>query len=69
MILSAGAFVRVGVLLLVAVVLQLSALSQLTVFGGHADLVVLIVAAVGLLRRQRRRLRRRLQRRPAARPR
>jgi rod shape-determining protein MreD len=46
MILSVGAFVRVGALLLVAVVLQLSALNQLTVLGGHADLVVLVVAAV-----------------------
>lgn len=45
MILSPGAFVRVGVLLLVAVILELSALSQLTVFGGHADVVVLVVAA------------------------
>jgi rod shape-determining protein MreD len=46
MILSVGAFVRVGALLLVAVVLQVSALNQLTVLGGHADLVVLVVAAV-----------------------
>ena len=46
MILSVGAFARVGVLLLVAVIVQLSALSQLTVLGGHADLVVLVVAAV-----------------------
>lgn len=46
MILSVGAFVRVGILLLLAVILELSALSQLTVFGGHADLVVLVVAAV-----------------------
>jgi rod shape-determining protein MreD len=46
MILSPGAFLRVGLLLLLAVVLELSALSQLTVFGGHADLVVLVVAAV-----------------------
>jgi rod shape-determining protein MreD len=46
MILSVGAFVRVGALLLVAIVLQLSALNQLTVLGGHADLVVLVVAAV-----------------------
>jgi rod shape-determining protein MreD len=46
MILSGGAFVRVGALLVAAVVLQLSALSQLTVFGGHADVVVLVVAAV-----------------------
>jgi rod shape-determining protein MreD len=46
MILSVGAFVRVGILLMAAVILELSALSQLTVFGGHADLVVLVVAAV-----------------------
>jgi rod shape-determining protein MreD len=46
MILSVGTFVRVGGLLLVTVVLQLSALSQLNLFGGHADLVVLVVAAV-----------------------
>ncbi len=46
MILSIGAFVRVGALLLVAVIVQLSALSQLTVLGGHADLVVLVVAAI-----------------------
>jgi rod shape-determining protein MreD len=46
MILSVGAFVRVGALLLVAVIVQLSALSQLNVLGGHADLVVLAVAAV-----------------------
>jgi rod shape-determining protein MreD len=45
-ILSVGAFVRVGALLLVAVVLQLSALNQLSIMGGHADLVVLVVAAV-----------------------
>jgi rod shape-determining protein MreD len=45
-ILSVGAFVRVGALLLVAVVLQLSALNQLSILGGHADLVVLVVAAV-----------------------
>jgi rod shape-determining protein MreD len=46
MILSPGAFARVGGLLLLAVVLQVSALSQLTVFDGHADLVVLTVAAI-----------------------
>jgi rod shape-determining protein MreD len=46
MILSVGAFVRVGVLLLLAVVLQVSGFSQLTVFEGHADLVVLTVAAI-----------------------
>jgi rod shape-determining protein MreD len=46
MILSFGAFVRVGLLLLVAVVLELSALSQIRILGGHADVVVLVVAAV-----------------------
>jgi rod shape-determining protein MreD len=45
-ILSPGAFVRVGVLLLLAVVLQLSGLSQLGILGGHIDLVVLTVAAI-----------------------
>jgi rod shape-determining protein MreD len=45
-ILSPGALVRVGVLLLLAVVLQLSFLSQLGILGGHIDLVVLVVAAV-----------------------
>ncbi len=46
MILSPGAFVRVGLLLLLAVILQLSAFSQIGIAGGHADLVVLVVAAV-----------------------
>jgi rod shape-determining protein MreD len=46
MILSVGAFVRTGFLLLLAVILQVSAFSQLTVFSGHADLVVLTVAAI-----------------------
>ena len=46
MILSPGAFVRVGLLLLLAVILQLSGLSQIGILGGHADLVVLVVAAV-----------------------
>ena len=41
-----GSFVRVGLLLLVAVILQLSWLSQLGILGGHIDLVVLAVAAV-----------------------
>jgi rod shape-determining protein MreD len=45
-ILSPGAFVRVGLLLLLAVILQLSALAQIGIAGGHADLVVLAVAAV-----------------------
>jgi rod shape-determining protein MreD len=43
---SPSALVRVGLLLLLAVVLQLSALSQIGIAGGHADLVVLVVAAV-----------------------
>jgi rod shape-determining protein MreD len=46
MILSPGAFARVGLLLLLAVVLQLSAFSQIGILGGHPDLVVLVVAAV-----------------------
>jgi rod shape-determining protein MreD len=45
-ILSPGAFARIGLLLLLAVVLQLSAFSQIGIAGGHADLVVLAVAAV-----------------------
>ena len=46
MILSPGAFVRVGGLLLVAVILQVSTLNQLPIFDGYADIVVLVVAAV-----------------------
>ena len=47
MILSPGALLRVGLLLLLAVVLQLSALSQIGIVGGgQADVVVLVVAAV-----------------------
>ncbi len=46
MILRPGAFLRVGLLLLLTVVLQLSAVSQLVVLGGNADLVPLLVAAV-----------------------
>jgi rod shape-determining protein MreD len=45
-ILSPGAFVRVGLLLLLAVILELSAFSRIDILGGHADLVVLTVAAV-----------------------
>jgi rod shape-determining protein MreD len=41
-----SAFVRVGVLMLLTVVLQLSALGQIAVLGGHVDLVPLVVAAV-----------------------
>ena len=46
MILSPGAFVRVGGLLLIAVILQVSMLNQLPIFDGYADVVVLVVAAV-----------------------
>jgi rod shape-determining protein MreD len=45
-ILTPGALLRVGVLLLLAVALQLSGFSQLGILGGHIDLVVLVVAAV-----------------------
>jgi rod shape-determining protein MreD len=45
-ILSPGTFVRVGLLLLAAVVLQLSAVVQIGVLGGHPDLIPLVVAAV-----------------------
>jgi rod shape-determining protein MreD len=45
-ILSPGAFVRVGLLLLLAVILELSAFSRIDILGGHADLIVLTVAAV-----------------------
>jgi rod shape-determining protein MreD len=46
MTLSVGSVLRVGVPLLLAVVLQLSVLSQITIVGGQVDLVVLVVAAV-----------------------
>ncbi|MDQ3586910.1 MAG: rod shape-determining protein MreD [Actinomycetota bacterium] len=46
MIPSPGAFLRVGLLLLGAVVIQLSGLGQLRVLGGHFDLVPLVVAGV-----------------------
>jgi rod shape-determining protein MreD len=45
-ILSAGSLLRAGFLLLLAVILQLSAISQIGIFGGSADLVVLAVAAI-----------------------
>ena len=41
-----GAFVRVGLLLLGAVVIQLSGLGQLRVLGGHFDLTPLVVGGV-----------------------
>jgi rod shape-determining protein MreD len=45
-ILAPSSFIRVGLLLLLAVILQVSGASQTGLFGGHADLVVLAVAAV-----------------------
>lgn len=41
-----GSFVRIGVLLLLTVVLQVSVVAQIWIFGGTADLVPLVVAAV-----------------------
>ena len=46
MILSPGAVLRVRLLLLLAVVIQLSGLSHIGVLGGRFDLVVLVVGAV-----------------------
>jgi rod shape-determining protein MreD len=45
---SVGAVVRVGLLLLVAVVTQISGFSGLRVFGGVFDLIPLVVAAIAL---------------------
>jgi rod shape-determining protein MreD len=45
-ILSPGAFLRVSLILLLGLVLQLSAVGQLSLLGGHADLTPLVVAAV-----------------------
>jgi rod shape-determining protein MreD len=44
--LAPGSFVRVGLLLLLTVVLQVSVVGQTWIFGGTADLVPLVVAAV-----------------------
>jgi rod shape-determining protein MreD len=46
--LSPGTFVRCGLLLLLAMVLQVSTFSQLDVLGGNADITVLVVAAIAL---------------------
>jgi len=46
MMLTPGALLRVGLLLLVATVLQLSAVGQIGILGAHADLIPLAVAAV-----------------------
>jgi rod shape-determining protein MreD len=45
-ILSPGAFLRMGALLLLTVVIQLSALGRGGILGGHVDLIPLVVAAV-----------------------
>ena len=45
MILSVGAFVRTGGLLLLAVVLQVSAFSQLTLFGGPSRFLAMAARA------------------------
>jgi rod shape-determining protein MreD len=46
--LSPGTFVRCGLLLLLAMVLQVSTFSQLDILGGNADITVLAVAAIAL---------------------
>ena len=46
MILGPGAVLRLGALLLLALVLQLSAIGAGEVLGGHIDLIPLVVAAV-----------------------
>jgi rod shape-determining protein MreD len=45
---SVGAFVRVGLLVLAAVVLQISGFAEIAVLGGGLDIVPLVVAAVAL---------------------
>lgn len=48
MIPTGGAFLRLGLLVLFVVLVQISVVTQTSVFGAHADLVPLLVAAVGL---------------------
>ena len=48
MILTPGAAVRVGLLLLAAVVTQISGFSGIRIFGGSFDLIPLVVAAIAL---------------------
>ena len=43
-----SAFLRVGLIVLAAVILQLSGWGSLRFFGGHPDLVPLVVAAVAI---------------------
>jgi rod shape-determining protein MreD len=45
-ILSPAAFLRVGLILLLGLVLQLSAVGQIGLLGTHPDLIPLVVAAV-----------------------
>jgi rod shape-determining protein MreD len=45
-ILSPAAFLRVGLILLLGLVLQMSAIGQIGLLGGHADLIPLVVAGV-----------------------
>ena len=46
MIRSPATFVRVGLLLVLALVLELAAVGQMGILGGHVDLVPLVVAAI-----------------------
>jgi rod shape-determining protein MreD len=48
-IFSVGTLVRVTLLLLVGLILQLAAISQVTILGTNVDLAPLIVVSVGLL--------------------
>lgn len=48
MILTPGAVLRVGLLLLVAVVTQISGFAGIRIFGGVFDLIPLVVAAIAL---------------------
>jgi rod shape-determining protein MreD len=43
-----GAFVRTGLLVLLAVVLQISGFSQMRLLGGYIDLIPLVVAAAAI---------------------
>ena len=48
MIVTFGTIVRVGLLILVAVVTQISGFSGIRIFGGTFDLIPLVVAAIAL---------------------
>jgi rod shape-determining protein MreD len=43
-----GAFVRTGLLVLLAVVLEISGFSQMRILGGYIDLIPLVVAAIAI---------------------